>query len=86
MRACPMAADSSLPWPCSGPAAREAPGALADPATRSLTSIEESGAAAAAQISLFSAGAYIPRDFRQSLARSEKTARKDSNICSMGVS
>ena len=51
-----MAADSSLPWPRYGRAGREAPGALADPATGSLTSVEEPGAAAAAQISLLSAG------------------------------
>ena len=85
MHACPMAADSSLPWPRYGRAGREAPGALADPATGSLTSVEEPGAAAAAQISLLSTGVYISRDFRRGLARSEKTARKELNMCSTGV-
>lgn len=48
----------------------------ANPATQSLTSAEQSGAAADARISLLSAGAYVSRDFRSSLARSEKEARK----------
>lgn len=53
----------------------------ANAATQSLTSAEQSGAAADARISLLSAGVYVSRDFRESLARSEKAARKALSIC-----
>lgn len=59
----------------ASPAGRAAT-SQANLATQSLTSAEQSGAAADARISLLSAGAYVSRDFRSSLARSEKAALK----------